>query len=182
MGQGDGNACIIPQLGRAKPRFPPLGPPLLAAGHSVSNRSRPGGDHCERYDGAVFRRRVIDRAAIRRWPVLAWVRLRIPPREAPVLLTPGPPPPPAPPVDFLEPEAVATDPTARLFTFHEPFEQGILRYVWSGGDPSALTVEYRGPAYAPRVPTETVRRFWATVKSRLAEIGPLPVEAADPRS
>ena len=61
----------------------------------------------------------------RRWPVLAWLRLKVPEPAAPLMLTRGPPPPPSPPVDWLVPEEVATDPTVRLFTFHERMGDGI---------------------------------------------------------
>jgi hypothetical protein len=120
-------------------------------------------------------------AEARRWPVLAWIRLKLPPAPPPLLLTPGPPPPPAPPTEWMEPEGVATDPTVRLFTFHERSGEGIARYVWQANDPDRLLAEYRAPVYLARLPPAEVRAFWATVRARLAELGGLPVEGADPR-
>jgi hypothetical protein len=120
-------------------------------------------------------------ADARRWPVLAWLRLKVPEPPAPLLLTRGPPPPPSPPVDWLTPEEVATDPSVRLFTFHERTGEGIVRYVWQGSEPEQLLAEYRAPRYIARLTSAQVRAFWAVVKQRLAELGPLPVEGADPR-
>jgi hypothetical protein len=117
----------------------------------------------------------------RRWPVLAWLRLKLPPAPPPLLLTRGPPPPPSPPVDWLEPEEVATDPSVRLFTFHERAGEGVVRYLWQGSDADRLLVEYREPRYVARMTPEDVRTFWKVVKARLEELGPLPVEGADPR-
>jgi hypothetical protein len=122
-----------------------------------------------------------EREEVRHWPVLAWIRLKLPEAPAPIQLTRGPPPPPNPPLDLLEPEAIPTDPTVRMYTFSEPLGSGMVRLVWLASEPEALLAEYREPEILPRLPDETVRRFWATVKARVSELGPLPVVAADPR-
>jgi hypothetical protein len=119
---------------------------------------------------------------VRHWPVLAWIRLRLPDPPAPTMLMAGPPPPPAPPLDILRPEAVATDPTVRLYSHLERFGPGAIRLAWQASEPRALVAEYREPQLVARLPAATVRNFWSVVKERLAELGPLPVEAADPRS
>ncbi len=95
-------------------------------------------------------------------------------------LTGGAPPPPRPPIDLLQPEEVATDPAARLYSYAEPLGGGVLRLAWTPTNPDLLNAEYREPEYSPRLPPEKVRRFWSAVKSKVAELGPVPVEAADP--
>ncbi len=116
-----------------------------------------------------------------RWPVTAWLRLRLPPAPAPVLLTKGPPPPPEPPLDLLRPEPIATDPRRRIFAFEEEIADGLLRLVWDSDDPDILEAELRSPLYDERPPPEEVARFWAAVKARVGALGPLPVDGADPR-
>lgn len=117
----------------------------------------------------------------RHWPVLAWIRLRLP--AAPPLrqLMPGPAPRPMPPLDLLQPEAVATDPTVRLFSHAETLGEGVVRLVWQASQPETLLAEYRAPRLIGRLPPEEVREFWNAVKRRTAELGPLPVLGADPR-
>lgn len=122
-----------------------------------------------------------DRREVRHWPVVAWIRLRVPPPPAPMMLTRGPPPPPLPPADWLENEGVPTDPSVTLYSFLEPHGDGAIRYVWAGASPELLLAEYRIPGYLARLPPGEVRRFWAAVKARLGELGPLPVDGADPR-
>jgi hypothetical protein len=117
---------------------------------------------------------------VRHWPVLAWIRLRLPEAPPPLQLTRGPPPPPLPPLDLMEPEPVATDPSVRLFSFSEPVGGGWLRLAWSASNPDLLNAEYREPEHRPRLPPGTVEQFWAAVKGRVAELGPLRIDGADP--
>jgi hypothetical protein len=97
-----------------------------------------------------------------------------------MMLTKGPPPPLDPPLDFLEHEPVTTDPRKRIFTHEEPIEDGLLRIVWDSQDPEFLEAELRSPLYDRRPTPEQVRRFWAAVKTRVAALGPLPIDGADP--
>ena len=116
-----------------------------------------------------------------RWPVVAWIRLRLPPREAPIALL-GPPPPPPPPLAFLERNPVPTDPRKQVYAFEEEQPGGwVLRLVWDADDPDLLEAEYRAPIYGRRLARAEVPRFWSAVKTRVSELGPLPVESADPR-
>lgn len=115
-----------------------------------------------------------------RWPVVAWIRLKLPERPPPVTLTPGPPPPPAPPLDLLEPNPVPTDPRRRVFAFEEEHDRWVVRLVWDTDDPGLLEAECRAPVYGRRLPDEEVGRFWAAVRRLVAPLGPLPVESADP--
>jgi hypothetical protein len=116
-----------------------------------------------------------------RWPVAAWIRLKLPARPAPLMLTPGPPPPPAPPLELLEPNPVPTDPRRRVFSFEEEHDAWVLRLVWDAEEPEILEAEYRAPIYGARVPPSEVPKFWAAVKTLIAPLGPLAVESADPR-
>lgn len=116
-----------------------------------------------------------------RWPVVAWIRLTLPPAPAPVQLTPGPPPPPAPPLDLLEPNPVTTDPRKRVFAFEEDHGEFVVRLVWDADDAGVLEAECRAPRYGERPPNAEVLAFWAAVKALIAPIAPLPVESADPR-
>jgi hypothetical protein len=116
-----------------------------------------------------------------RWPVVAWIRLSLPPQPAPVMLTPGPPPPPSPPLDLLEPNPITTDPRKRVFAFEEPHDEFVVRLVWDADDEGVLEAEYRAPLYGQRLPNAEVLVFWEAVKRLIAPIGPLPVESADPR-
>lgn len=116
----------------------------------------------------------------RHWPVLAWIRMRLPEAPAVIQLTPGPPPPPQPPLSVLVPEAVATDPTVRLFSYNERVAAGMMRLSWSATNPDLLNAEYREPDYQPRVAPDVVRAFWAAVKEKVKEVGPVAVEGADP--
>ncbi len=116
-----------------------------------------------------------------RWPVVAWIRLGLPPRPAPVQLMPGPPPPPIPPLDVLAPNPVTTDPRKRVFAFEEEHENWVVRLVWDADDPAVLEAECRAPLHGQRLPKAEVPKFWAAVKAIVAPLGPLPVEAADPR-
>ncbi|MHB8351435.1 MAG: hypothetical protein ACYDFT_01885 [Thermoplasmata archaeon] len=115
------------------------------------------------------------------WAVLAWVRFRLPEPAPAVLLTRGPPPPPQPPLDILEPEPVATDPTMRVYAHIEELDGGLIRLAWHANDPDHLVAEYREPRTIARLPPDRVRRFWEALRPMVAELGPLPVEAADPR-
>lgn len=120
-------------------------------------------------------------AARTHWPVAAWIRLRLPPAPPPMLLLGSQPPPAAPPLDILVPSPVATDPRRRIFAFEEEREGGwILRLVWDAEDPGILEGEYRAPIYRSRLPASEVPRFWAAVKERVAPLGPLAVDSADP--
>jgi hypothetical protein len=114
------------------------------------------------------------------WPVLAWIRLRIPESPPALMLIPGPPPPPEPPLDELQSAPVVTDPRRRVFTWEGRHEKGSIRIVWEADNPSYLTAEYREPTHAGRPTSETVRRFWSAVKVHVEPLGTLPVEAADP--
>lgn len=116
------------------------------------------------------------------WPVVGWIRLVLPPPPPPMLLLGSVPPPPAPPLDLLEPNPVTTDPRKRVFSFEEERDGGwVLRLVWDSDEPRTLEAEYRAPLYRQRLPASEVPRFWAAVKERIAPLGPLPVESADPR-
>ena len=115
------------------------------------------------------------------WPVVAWLRLRLPPRPAPVVLM-GSAPPPIPPLDVLEPNPVTTDPRKRIFAFEQEQPGGwVLRLVWDADDPDLLEAEYRAPYYDRRLPRTEVPTFWAAVKRQTGSLGPLPVDGADPR-
>ena len=114
------------------------------------------------------------------WPVVAWIRLKLPPRPPPVLLMPGPPPPLEPPLEILEPNPVATDPRRRVFAYEEDHGAWVLRLVWDSDDPDLLEAECRAPLFGGRLPKDDVAAFWAAVKPLVAPIGPLPVDAADP--
>ncbi len=120
------------------------------------------------------------RSARTRWPVLAWLRLRLPPRPAPLALA-GPPPPPDPPLDLLHREPVVTDPRRQVYAFEQNRGEWVLRLVWDAEDPGVLEAEYRSPSFGGRLPREKVPAFWQAVKELVQELGPLPVEAADPR-
>jgi len=116
-----------------------------------------------------------------RWPVVAWIRLRLPARPAPRSLIPAVAPPPDPPLDLLEPNPVPTDPRKRVYAYEEDRGAWVLRLVWDADDPELLEAEYRAPIYGGRLPAREVPEFWASVKRLVAPIGPLPVDAADPR-
>lgn len=115
------------------------------------------------------------------WPVVAWIRLRLPDLPAPVLLMPGPPPPPEPPLERLEPNPIATDPRKRVFAYEEEHDDWVVRLVWDADDPTVLEAECRAPLYDRRLARSEVPRFWAAVKALIAPLGPLPVDSADPR-
>jgi hypothetical protein len=114
------------------------------------------------------------------WPVVAWIRLKLPPADSPMTLV-GPPLPPDPPLEILEKNPVATDPRKRVYAFEQELESGIVRLIWDADDPELLEAELRAPVYGARVPKERVREFWGAVKVLIAPLGPLPVEAADPK-
>ncbi len=114
------------------------------------------------------------------WPVVAWIRLKLPPRPPPVMLMAGPPPPPEPPLELLEPNPVPTDPRRRVYAFEEDHGDWVVRLVWDSDDPELLEAECRAPLYGSRLPKEAVEAFWAAVKPLVAPIGPLPVDSADP--
>jgi len=119
-------------------------------------------------------------AARSHWPVVAWIRLRLPDRPAPMMLTKGPPPPPDPPLDLLVANPIVTDPRKRVFAFEEDRGETVGRLVWDSEDPGILEAELRAPSWGRRADPEQVRAFWAWVKEKAAPLGPLPVEAADP--
>jgi hypothetical protein len=112
--------------------------------------------------------------------VVAWIRLTLPPAQAPLTLM-GPPLPPDPPLEILEKNPVATDPRKRVYAFETDVEAGVVRLIWDADDPEVLEAELRAPVYGSRVPKEQVREFWNAVKSLVAPIGPLPIQAADPK-
>jgi hypothetical protein len=114
------------------------------------------------------------------WPVVAWIRLKLPAVAGPTTLM-GPPLPPDPPLEILEKNPVATDPRKRVYAFEQDVEDGIVRLIWDADDPELLEAELRAPVYGARVPKERVRAFWDSVKVLISPLGPLPVEGADPR-
>jgi hypothetical protein len=116
-----------------------------------------------------------------RWPVVAWIRLRLPERPAPVSLMPGVPPPPDPPLDLLHPNPVVTDPRKRVYAYEEEHDAWVVRLVWDADDPATLEAECRAPLYGERLPRAEVPRFWAAVKALTSPLGPLAVDGADPR-
>ncbi len=115
------------------------------------------------------------------WPVVAWIRLRVPPPPPVIMLTPGIPPPPNPPLEILEPNPVRTDPRKRVYSYEEDLGESVVRLVWDADDPEVLEAEYRQPTYDRRASKSDVVAFWAAVKRLVAPIGPLPVDGADPR-
>jgi hypothetical protein len=114
------------------------------------------------------------------WPVAGWIRLRLPPRPAPLVLM-GPAPPAMPPLDLLEPNPVTTDPRKRVFAYEEEREGWVLRLVWDADDPDVLEAEYRAPYYGRRLPRAEVPGFWAAVREKTGVLGSLAVDGADPR-
>jgi len=114
------------------------------------------------------------------WPVVAWIRLKLPARPPPILLMPGSPPPPDPPLAILAPNPVVTDPRKRVYAFEADHGDWVVRLVWDSDDPELLEAECRAPLYHQRLPRAEVARFWTAVKELVAPISPLPVEAADP--
>ncbi len=118
-------------------------------------------------------------AARTRWPVVAWIRLKLPPRPPPIVLA-GTPPPPDPPLDCLTSNPVVTDPRRRVYAFEEDRGGWVVRLVWDADDPWVLEAELRAPDYGGRPSSAAIRAFWAAVKERTAPLGPLPVLGADP--
>ncbi len=114
------------------------------------------------------------------WPVVAWIRLTVPVAPPGIALL-GSPPPPEPPLEILERNPVPTDPRKQVYAYEEERDSWVLRLVWDADDPGVLEAECRAPFYGKRLPSEEVRRFWLAVKEKIAPIGPLPVEGADPR-
>jgi len=114
------------------------------------------------------------------WPVVAWIRLRLPPAPPVMMLTGGLPPPPDPPLDLLTTEPVVTDPRKRIYAHEEEAEGGVVRLVWDADDPEFLEAEFRLPFYGGRLPGERVRAFWQAVKARTTSLGPLAIDGADP--
>jgi hypothetical protein len=115
------------------------------------------------------------------WPVVGWIRLKLPPPQLPVSLMGGPPPPLDPPLDILVRNPVPTDPRKRVYSYEEERDDWVLRLVWDADDPEILEAEYRAPVYDRRLPRSQVPAFWKAVKEKIAPLGPLPVDAADPR-
>ncbi|MCI4366073.1 MAG: hypothetical protein L3K10_08505 [Thermoplasmata archaeon] len=120
-------------------------------------------------------------AARSHWPVVAWIRLKLPPQPPVMMLMPGLPPPPNPPLDILVPNPVTTDPRKRVYAYEEEREEWVVRLVWDADDPEVLEAECRQPLYDRRLAGPEVKKFWAAVKDLIAPLGPLPVEGADPR-
>ncbi len=116
-----------------------------------------------------------------RWPVQAWIRLRLPVRPPALSLVAGVSPPTLAPLDVLEPNPVPTDPRKRVFAFESEHDGWVLRLVWDADQPELLEAEYRAPRLSARLPPEEVRRFWEEVRRLTAPVGPLPVIGADPR-
>jgi len=116
-----------------------------------------------------------------RWPVVAWIRLRLPVRPPPVTLIAGVAPPVVPPLEVLEPNPVPTDPRKRVYAFEQDQDVGVVRLVWDADDPEILEAECRAPLYGHRPSREDVARFWGAVKTLVAPLGPLVIDAADPR-
>ena len=119
-------------------------------------------------------------AARSHWPVVAWVRMRLPPRPAPLVLTKGPPPPLDPPLEIMTRNPVATDPRKQIYAFEEDQGETVYRLVWDSEDPDVMEAELRTQDWGRRPSAEQVRTFWNWIRERVRPIGPLPVEAADP--
>jgi hypothetical protein len=115
------------------------------------------------------------------WPVVAWIRLKLPVAPPVFMLTPGIPPPPNPPLDILMPNPVTTDPRKRVYAYEEERGSWVVRLVWDADDPEVLEAECREPIYDRRLSREQVAEFWAAVKQLIAPLGPLEVDGADPR-
>ncbi len=115
------------------------------------------------------------------WPVVGWIRLVVPIRPPPVMLMPGTPPPPDPPLERMLRNPVATDPRKRVFAYEEDRGDYVVRLAWDADDPGYLEAECRKPLYGARLPPDEVAEFWAAVKALAAPLGPLRIDAADPR-
>ncbi len=113
--------------------------------------------------------------------MVAWIRLRLPPRPAPLTLMPGAPPPLPPPLEILAPNPVLTDPRRRVYSYEEEHGAWVVRLVWDAEEPGLLEAECRAPLYGERLPKKDVPEFWNAVKKLVAPLGRLPVEGADPR-
>jgi hypothetical protein len=116
------------------------------------------------------------------WPVVAWIRLKLPERPAPMVLMGSAPPPPRPPLDILVRNPVTTDPRKHIYHLEEEREDGawVLRIVWDQDEPGILEAEYRAPVYNRRLARADVPKFWSAVKEKVGVLGPLAVESADP--
>ena len=83
---------------------------------------------------------------------------------------------------MLERNPVTTDPRKRVFAHEVEQPSGwVVRIIWDADDPELLEAELRAPLYDRRLPKSEVPTFWAEVKRLISPLGPLPVEAADPR-
>jgi hypothetical protein len=120
-------------------------------------------------------------AAKSQWPVVGWIRLKLPARPPPRTLIPGVAPPPDPPLDVLTPNPVPTDPRKRVYAFEEDRGDWVLRLVWDADDPELLEAECRAPLYGRRLPKDDVARFWDAVRAVVAPLAPLAIDGADPR-
>ena len=118
-------------------------------------------------------------AAETRWPVAAWIRLKLPPPPPPLVLS-GISPPPDPPIEALRPNPGSTDPRRRVWALEEERDGWVLRLVWDADDPTVLEAEYRAPRTTGRPSGERLRGFWEAVRSHTRPLGPLPVLGADP--
>lgn len=98
-----------------------------------------------------------------------------------MLLLAGPPPPVDPPLDLLQRNPVATDPRKQVYAYEEERGEAVVRLVWDADDPEVLEAELRTPGFGRRPSPAEIRRFWDWVRETIRPIGPLPVEAADPR-
>jgi hypothetical protein len=77
---------------------------------------------------------------------------------------------------------VATDPRKRVFALEEERgEAAVVRLVWDADDPEVLEAELRTPGFGRRPSSAEIRSFWDWIRTTVRPIGPLPVEAADPR-
>ena len=113
------------------------------------------------------------------WPVLAWIRLRLPEGmgSGPTASSRAAP---SPPLETLRREPVVTDPRKRIFVQETAHGAGILRILWDADSPGILEAEWREPQRR-KVSREELRMFWERTRELLTPVGPLPVEAADPR-
>jgi hypothetical protein len=82
----------------------------------------------------------------------------------------------------LASDPVPTDPTVRRYSFEESLPPGgRMLLMWNAANPELLVAEYRRPRLVARVDPAELRTFWDTVRARVAELGGVQVEAADPR-
>lgn len=73
-----------------------------------------------------------------------------------------------------------TDPRKQIYVQEAEHDGGVIILHWDGDNPEILEAEFRAPRRTG-FSREAVRPFWDAVKVQIAELGPLPIEAADPR-